>query len=177
MPKAPLIPSSAEGLTRRNIDTILRSEEIAKNNRQQSDLVAEAITKFCGSVVFVWVHLIWFAAWSLLNITLPAEWRWDPVPFPFLTLFVSLEAIFLSTFILISENREGAIASRRAHLDLQINLLAEQENTKMLELLERIAAKVGVAPDTDPEVQALLEDTRPEKVLQQIDQRLDEADK
>ena len=68
----------------------------------------------------------------------------DPFPYTFLTLVVSLEAIFLSIFILISQNQETQLTERRKHLDLQINLLAEQENTKMLQLLIAISEKVGV---------------------------------
>lgn len=162
-------PATSEQVTERNIEAILRSEKQAKARETLGDVIAHGITRFCGSMTFVWVHLVWFGVWSVLNLTLPPGWRWDPLPFPFLTLIVSLEAIFLSTFILITENREGAIAARRAQLDLQINLLAEQENTKMLLLLERIASRLGVEPGSDAEMRALEENTHPEKVLEQID--------
>src|SRR5215203_3112664 len=90
-------------------------------------------------------------------------------PFPFLTLVVSLEAVFLSTFILVSGNRRARMDERRNHLDLQIDLLTEQENTKMLTLLKQIAEKHGIDPDQDPSVAVLEQATRPEKLIEQID--------
>jgi uncharacterized membrane protein len=99
----------------------------------------------------------------------------DPYPFSFLTLVVSLEAIFLSTFIMISENRQGRLEERRSHLDLQINLLAEQENTKMLQLLTSIARKLEVEDGGDPSVTVLEQATRPDALLKQIDQVAEEA--
>jgi uncharacterized membrane protein len=83
---------------------------------------------------------------------------------------VSLEAIFLSTFILISQNYDMRVAERRNQLDLQINLLAEQENTKTLQMLERIAKKVGAHVSDDPQVRALEEATRPDTLVQQIEE-------
>ena len=87
-----------------------------------------------------------------------------------MTLVVSLEAIFLSAFILISQNYELRISDRRNQLDLQINLLTEQENTKMLQLLERIAEKVGVDVSADAELRFLKQVTHPEKLIAQIEQ-------
>ena len=85
-------------------------------------------------------------------------------------MVVSLEAIFLSAFILISQNDETRLTERRSHLDLQINLLAEQENTKMLKMLDAIAAKVGANVGGDPELDVLQEATRPDRLLEQIEQ-------
>jgi uncharacterized membrane protein len=165
-------PRSVEELTRRNVETILRLEEATKAKRNRFDQVADTITRICGSMSFVVFHVLWYAAWIIANVSLPASRRWDPFPFSFLTLTVSLEAIFLSVFILISQNRQSALDERRAQLDLQVNLLSEQENTKMLELLEKIAGKVGVDLSGDPDVQVLEEATRPQKLLQQIDQTM-----
>ena len=93
-------------------------------------------------MTFVGVHVVLFGGWILLN-TFPGLPHFDPFPFTFLTLVVSLEAIFLSTFILISQNLETRISERRSHLDLQLNMLSEQENTKMITILLAIAEKVG----------------------------------
>jgi uncharacterized membrane protein len=172
-PVASATPTTADEVTERNIERILKAEQ-KKADPKSGDALAGAITRFCGSMTFVWVHVIWFGGWALLNLLLPVPWRWDPMPFPFLTLVVSLEAIFLSTFILITENREAARAARRAELDLQINLLAEQEDTRILQLLEKIAQRLGVEASADPETRALEEKTRPEKVLEQIDRHLRE---
>jgi len=77
---------------------------------------------------FVYIHLIWFGTWIAWNVPwVPTAWQFDPYPFTFFTFVVPLEAIFLSTFILIRENHEELLARRRNHLDLQINLLSEQE--------------------------------------------------
>jgi uncharacterized membrane protein len=112
--------------------------------------MADLIAKFCGSFTFVWVHVIWFGGWVLINV-LPNFRHFDPFPFTFLTLVVSLEAIFLSAFILISQNQKTRLSERRNQLDLQINLLTEQENTKMLKLLERMAQKIGVTTRGRPQ--------------------------
>jgi len=161
---------SAEELTRRNVELIRQLEEAAKQDRSPSDLVAEAVANFCGSMTFVWVHVVWFSAWIIINVV-PGIPHIDPFPFTFLTLVVSLEAIFLSTFILISQNHDTKITERRNHLDLQINLLSEQENTKMIAILQSIAEKVGAEIANDPHLQALSEDTVPEKLVQQIESR------
>jgi len=165
-------PHTVEELTRRNVETILELEEAAKASRSTTDRVASAIAGFCGSMKFVWLHVIWFAFWIGLNV-IPGFSRFDPFPFTFLTLCVSLEAIFLSTFILISQNHETRLSDRRNHLDLQVNLLAEQENTKMLTMLKRIAEKLGVE-DGDPATQVLQQATRPQKLVEQIEERFDQ---
>jgi uncharacterized membrane protein len=165
--------ASVDDLTRRNVELIRRIEESAKEDRTRSDLVAEAIADFCGSMIFVWVHVVWFAGWVLINM-LPGIKHIDPFPFTFLTLVVSLEAIFLSTFILISQNHDTKISERRNHLNLQIDLLSEQENTKMIAMLQAIAARVGADVPQDPHLQALSEETEPERLVRQIEQHEDQ---
>ena len=159
---------SADDLTRRNVELISKLEDAAKEERTRSDVVAEVIAKFCGSMTFVWVHIAWFGGWVLLNV-IPGIKHIDPFPFTFLTLVVSLEAIFLSTFILISQNHDMKISERRNHLDLQINLLSEQENTKMIAMLQAIAVKVDADLDQVPQLQAVSEEIEPEKLVQQIE--------
>jgi len=159
--------SGADQLTHRNVEAIRRLEKAAKEERTGSDLVAEGIARFCGSMVFVWVHVVWFGIWILINL-IPGIKHIDPFPFTFLTLVVSLEAIFLSTFILISQNQDTKISEQRNHLDLQINLLSEQENTRMIGMLQAIADKVGADVSKDPDLQALSEETEPEKLVRQI---------
>jgi uncharacterized membrane protein len=165
-------PSSAEQLTEQNVETITRLEKEAREQRTPTDRLAEKIARFCGSMTFVWVHVVWFGGWILFNI-IPGTRHVDPFPFTFLTLIVSLEAIFLSTFILISQNQDSRISERRSHLDLQLNLLSEQENTKMIVMLHAIAAKVGADLDQDPHLEALGEETEPERLIEQIEARED----
>lgn len=158
---------SVEELTRRNVETVSKLEEAARGQRTPTDRLAEVIADFCGSMIFVWVHVIWFGGWIIFNL-LPGMKHVDPFPFTFLTLVVSLEAIFLSTFILISQNHDSRVSDKRNLLDLQINLLSEQENTQMLRILQQIADKVGVAHD--PHTQVLGQATKAERLAQQIEE-------
>jgi len=164
-------PRTVEDVTARNVQTILHLEQIAQAHRSHADHLADVIARFCGSMTFVWVHVVWFSGWIILN-AIPGFKHIDPYPFTFLTLMVSLEAIFLSTFILISQNMETRLSERRNHLDLQINLLAEQENTKIIRMLELISQKVGVQTDQDPDLKALDQSTRPETLVEQIEQAM-----
>lgn len=161
-------PRTVADVTRQNVQAMRQLEDLAKTNRSVADRIAEFVARFCGSIVFVWIHALIFAAWILWN-AVPLFPHFDPYPFTFLTLCVSLEAIFLSSFILIAQNYEMRVSERRNQLDLQINLLAEQENTKMLQMLESIARHVG-APVQDREVRALEEATRPETLARQIEE-------
>jgi uncharacterized membrane protein len=157
-------------LTEQNIEKVAKLEQAARAQRTSADRISEYIANFCGSMTFVWVHVIWFGGWMLLNL-IPGLRHVDPFPFTFLTLIVSLEAIFLSTFILISQNLETRISERRSHLDLQLNMLSEQENTKMIAILLAIAEKVGADLSHDPQLEALGEETMPERLVEQIEAR------
>ena len=159
---------TVDELTERNVETIIQLEEAAKANRNAADRVADFVARFCGSANFVWAHLIWFAVWIAVNVA-GGPAAFDPYPFQFLTFVVSLEAIFLSTFVLMSQNHQTLLSERRNHLDLQINLLTEQENTKMLKILQQIAERVGAPLKDDPSLQVLEQATRPEKLVNQIE--------
>ncbi|MGI9107679.1 MAG: DUF1003 domain-containing protein [Pyrinomonadaceae bacterium] len=142
--------------------------------RKPQERISDLITRFSGSMVFVYLHAVWFGLWILLNlnlIKLPYLTEFDPFPFGLLTMVVSLEAIFLSTFVLISQNRMAGISEKRSELDLQVNMLAEQKAAKTLELLEHIAQQLSAVSDhfnyqTDPEIQALKVSPEPHEVLQ-----------
>lgn len=152
--------------TKNNVRKVADIEAAQKSGRTFGEKVAALVAAYCGSMAFVYVHVVWFTMWILINSVF-TPLVFDPFPYTFLTLCVSLEAIFLSTFILISQNNETKLTERRNHLDLQINILAEQENTKMLELLQRIAKEVGVEAD-DPKTAALLKPMEPDKLVEQI---------
>jgi uncharacterized membrane protein len=160
---------AAEALIHRNIQRMKRLEEWSKREQSFADRAAQAVAEFCGRMTFVWIHAALFAAWLGWN-TLPRLPHFDPYPFTFLTLCVSLEAIFLSAFILISQNFEMRLTERRAQLDLQINLLAEQETTKILCMVHAMALKMGAIDEDDPEVAALAEAVRPETIGEDIEQ-------
>ena len=159
--------SPLEQITAQNVRAVLQIDRAATATKSRSDRLADHVTAFCGSMRFVWTHVAWFAVWIGWNL-IPRRPTFDPFPFQLLTLVVSLEAIFLSAFILVSENRQAHIAERRNKLDLQVNLLAEQENTKMLKLLADIAKRVGV-PCDESEIEALASSTSPEQLAAQID--------
>jgi uncharacterized membrane protein len=161
-------PRSVEELTAQNVAAIHRLEAAAMAHRSRVDLAADRIARFAGSATFVIVHVAWFALWIALNLV-PDLRHFDPFPFTFLTLVVSLEAIFLSAFILISQNRAAVLSERRNQLDLQINLLTEQENTRVLKVLGAIARKLDVAINEDPSAEVLEQATRPEKLAEQIE--------
>ena len=159
--------NSVDELTGRNLRKILEREQSTKSDHSQGERLAAHIAAFCGSMPFIWLHVAFFCAWIVLNTSLGIVPAMDPFPFFFLSFVVSLEAIFLSAFILISQNHETLLTERRNQLDLQINMLAEQENTKMLEILQLIAKKVGIS-DHDAAAEALLETLEPAKLVEEI---------
>ena len=158
----------------RNIRAIVSLEQAALHRRSLTDRISDAITRFSGSVAFVVLHLVWFIAWIIENMGLiPGVTPFDPFPFNFLTLIVSLEAIFLSTFVLMSQNRMTTQADKRAHLDLQINLLAEQEATMMLKMLQRICRHLGLDEEVpDEEVQQLVKRTDVRTLVHELEKEL-----
>jgi len=171
---SPPTPESLAALTQRNIELIAQLEATKAAKRSPADRIADAITRFCGSMAFVYVHVAWFGGWMLWHFLpgVPQAIRFDPYPFQFLTFVVSLEAIFLSTFILISQNRQNQLSELRNHLDLQINMLSEQENSKVLAMLEALLRFHGLV-QPDPEIASLAEATQPDMLIQQIEQSLE----
>lgn len=139
----------------RNIDTMAEVRAAEQERSTLQDRLADGLTWFSGNLWFVYLHVVWFAWWIAQNVGFIGHRRFDPFPFGLLTLIVSLEAIFLSTFVLISQNREAAVADMRADLDLQIDLLAEYEVTQLLLLLRAVGEKVGVDQCSTPELQDL----------------------
>ena len=132
---------------------------------------AGAITRFSGTMKFVYVHVVVYGFWIVANLGLvPGMPKFDP-SFVILAMVASVEAIFLSTFILITQNRMSAAADKRAELDLQISLLAEHEVTKLVALLSAIAGRLGIQSEVDAEVDELKEDVAPEAVLDEIEER------
>ena len=159
---------TVQELLRANVDSIHRLDVKALQPQSLTDRLAARIERFAGSPRFIWIHVVWFAVWIIANTVAPIR-HFDPFPFTFLTLVVSLEAIFLAAFILMSQNVSTSLSERRNQLDLQINLLTEQENTKMLKMLVRIAKHLGIRDCEDPDVRILEETTRPEHLARQID--------
>ncbi len=156
-------------IVERNIEALRQEARQREAARGWSERLANTITGFAGSMAFVFIHLTAFGAWILANLGLLPLPQWDP-SFVMLGMIASVEAIFLSTFILISQNAMSHAAERRAELDLQINLLAEHEITKLVEMVAALSEKLNAPATDDPEVQEAAQDIRPEQVMQQIDQ-------
>ncbi|HYF16637.1 MAG TPA: DUF1003 domain-containing protein [Ramlibacter sp.] len=156
-------------VTRANVQAMRELDDLENAKRGFSDRVADLIARGCGHIAFTLVHMVAFAAWMAWN-TWGASDPPDPYPFTLLTLWVSAEGVFLMSFVLISQNYQARLAERRNQLDLQINLLAEQENSKMLLLLETIARQVGALREEDKEVEVLVQATDPEQLARQIDE-------
>jgi uncharacterized membrane protein len=130
--------------------------------------LAEAITRFTGSLLFVYIHLAIFGFWIVANLDwVPGVPKWDE-SFVVLAMWASVETIFLSTFVLISQNQMQA-ADKRADLDLQISLLAEHEVTKMATQVAAMAERMGVKTEVDEELDEITQDVAPEAVLDEIE--------
>ncbi|WP_315781010.1 DUF1003 domain-containing protein [Bradyrhizobium sp. SZCCHNPS1003] len=165
-------PTPSPGLTRaleRNIEALVdrRKRELTEATTQQK--AAEAITRFTGAMTFVYLHLTVFGFWIVANLHLiPGAPAWNE-SFAEFAMIASVEAIFLSTFVPISQNRMAAEADKRADLDLQISLLAEHELTQVV-LLNQMAQRMGIEPDAKPELRDASKDIAQERVLDKIEE-------
>ena len=120
-------------------------------------------------MMFVYLHLVIFGFWILANLGfVPFVRPWDP-SLVVLAMAASVEAIFLSTFVLISQNRMAALAEQRAELDLQINLLAEHEITRLVQIVSMIADRIRVSFPAEVDLHEIKRDVRPEVVLNEIE--------
>jgi uncharacterized membrane protein len=161
-------PELADALER-NIETILELRRDAERRRSLQDRVADAITNFSGSMAFLYAHVVWFALWVAIN----KGWihgikPFDQYPFNFLTMVVSLEAIFLSTLVMISQNRSAEASDERADLDLQIDMLGEYEITKILQVVTAIGRKLEVEGCDSDELLQLEKTIMPADVLKEM---------
>jgi uncharacterized membrane protein len=155
----------------RNIQAIAALERDALHERTALDRLTDAITSAAGSPLFVAAHLIVFTAWLAFNsLSVDAI---DPYPYSLLTLAVSLEAIILSAFVLMSQNRMTRQADKRAHLDLQVNILAEQELTAILHMVHALCKEAGVSVTArDVQVEHLLQETDIHRIAVKVDEEL-----
>jgi uncharacterized membrane protein len=145
------------------IEEILKLESL---DRTRTERIADSITSFFGSNSFIWLHVIWFSLWIIFDLP---EWGFapfDPFPFTFLTMVVSLEAIFLSAFILMSENRQGRLTDRRARVNLQVDMIAEREITKLMKLVMDIHSQLGIQKPVDDELENMQKPTNIEHLTQ-----------
>jgi uncharacterized membrane protein len=165
-------PSKPAGLTpvlERNIQTLLERRAREEQSRGLQDKIADTVTRFTGTMTFVYIHVALVGTWIFWNSSFSPFPRFDE-SLVMLAMLASVEAIFLSTFILITQNRLTALANKRADLDLQISLLAEHEITRMMDLVTAMAQKMGIEDSHSPDLQHLRKDVAPEKVLDKLEE-------
>jgi uncharacterized membrane protein len=153
----------------RNIEALLARRKEEVHGLRWQERLAARITSFTGSMTFVWLHVIVYGLWIMINLgAIPGIPRFDPT-FVVLAMEASVEAIFLSTFILITQNRMMAQADKRADLNLQISLLAEHEITRLIDLVAEMAKRMELPTAEHPELNELRKDVRPEKILDTLE--------
>ena len=166
----------ASSVVQRNIRAVSELEQHALDQRSLGERIGDGVSRHAGRVWFIVFHFTWFVTWIILNSgLLPGVPRFDPYPYPFLTFAVSLEAIFLSLFILMSQNRAARQADQRAHLDLQINLLAEMESTRILEMLKALCEHHGLDAGLSDDIEQLAQPTEPKALVSELKHRLPES--
>lgn len=166
LPDQPHMASIVE----RNIASLLNQRKQEALNMSNQDKIADVITRFAGSMAFVYIHLCLFGLWIIWNLGWLGLRPFDE-SFVVLAMFASVEAIFLSTFVLISQNRASIQSDKRADLDLQVSLLSEHEITHLITLVKAIAKKMDIEDANHPELEELAQDIRPENVMQTMDKK------
>lgn len=157
-----------EPVIARNINALLETRQRKEAGLNLEERVADAITRFAGSMKFVYLHIVLFVFWIAWNtLPLPIH-KFDP-QLIVLAMWASVESIFLSTFILISQNRQTKDSDRRSDLDLQINLLTEHELSRLIALVVKMADQMGIKAEGDPALSMAQRDIQPEHVLDQIE--------
>ena len=151
----------------------------AKSLRSRSVLtqLSDKLTSICGSTPFLVFHVVFFTAWVLVNTgKIPAIIPFDPYPFGFLTMVVSLEAIFLSIFVLVSQNRSSYIGTIRDEVQLRVNLIAEEDITKILQILAEMRGKMGIK-ENDADLNKMLERIDTNYIERSVTEQLESANK
>jgi uncharacterized membrane protein len=153
---------------------VVRSFEAkANNSRTLSERIADHLTLSLGSMTFLIINTVWFVVWITINIGLiPQLPIFDPFPFGLLTMVVSLEAIFLSIIVLISQNRGSKIDDIRDEIGLQITTIAEEEITKIMELQVMLLNKQGIDVSNDKELQLMLKPTDKARIEVELEKQL-----
>jgi uncharacterized membrane protein len=174
--KANLKNSANAHPTEFNIAAIAKLEQDALSSRSRTERASDAITKFVGSFAFLLLHVFFVGAWTFTNLGLVRGLKpFDPFPFGVLSLVVSSEAVFLTIFVLISQNRMARRAEKRAHLDLQVGMLAEQELTTLLQMQQKICQHLGVSViEEKKEVKDFEKATDVHELARELDQQIPE---
>jgi len=157
------IPELAK-VVERNVNTLLNRKKEENRKRGVEERLVDGVTAFISSMPSVYAHLVIFGSWILWNTGILKLKPCDP-SFVILATFAAVEAIFLTTFVLIGQKRINNQADKWAELDLQVSLLTEHEVTRMLSLVSAMASKMGIEEAHDKEIEELSKDTHPENVL------------
>ena len=144
-------------------------------NRTLTEILASRLTDFASSTIFLVIHIIWFTVWIVWNSGGFGLRPFDPFPFGLLTLVVSLEAIFLSIFLLLGQRRESGIAELREEITLQVTLRVEEEVTKSLQLIAGLYARLGHTIGEDPELQAMMIPLDAASIEAELDKQIKES--
>lgn len=164
---------SVKEVTQQNVEAVTRMEKQSEASRSFGEWMADRFAAIVGSWTFIIIQSVLLVIWCAINAVAWA-YRWDPYPFILLNLALSFQAAFASPIIMMSQNRQGRLAERRNRLDLQINLLAEQENTELLRLVRQLCEKNGI--DLKSEKEAALEQEKcTEELARQIDKATESA--
>jgi uncharacterized membrane protein len=145
------------------------------HDRSKMEIFASRLTEIASSTAFFFFHVFAFSAWILWNLGLFGLPQFDPFPYGLLTMIVSLEAIFLSIFVLMSQSRESAIGELREELTLQVNLRIEEEVTKTLHLVAGLYTRLGHTMGEDPELREMLRPLDPEQIEHDVTEQIEEA--
>jgi uncharacterized membrane protein len=145
--------------------------------RSSIERIADVLTRAAASTPFLVLHVVWFAAWILWNTGAFGIAPFDPFPFGLLTLIVSLEAIFLSIFVLMAQSRESAVAELREEVSLQVVLRMEEEVTKTLQLVAGLYTRLGHQVSDDPELREMLGPLDADRIERDLVEQIKEARK
>ncbi|HYI92295.1 MAG TPA: DUF1003 domain-containing protein [Bryobacteraceae bacterium] len=157
---------------RENIETVVRLEREFLEQRTWAERLGDGIADFVGTMSFIIVHLFALIAWVAINTGKVGVPLFDPYPFVLLTMIVSMEGVLLATFVLMKQNRMSRRADQRNHLNLQIDLLAEKEITKILQLQRALCQRLGIPEGVDDEVRELSEHTAVDKLARELAKKL-----
>jgi uncharacterized membrane protein len=161
--------SGLNSVLERNIEVLVERRRQEEADHTREERIAIVVSSFVGSMAFVYVHLAIVALWVVVNVWgVPGIPRVDP-SLEFLAVGASLEAIFLSTFVLINQNRMAAASVKRADLGVQMSLLTEHELTRLIGLVSEIAKELNVKTRIDHELDELKQDVAPEAVLDKLE--------
>jgi uncharacterized membrane protein len=178
LPLKPGTPVTGERRTRRSVglNTAFRAIKAQhSSNRTRMEVIADRMIAVASSTGFLIFHVVAFLAWIAINSPLPGMPQFDPYPFGMLTTTVSLEAIFLSIFVLMTQSRESRIGELREELTLQVNLRIEEELTKTLHLVAGLYSRLNLQIAEDPELRAMLEPLDPQAIESDLAEQINAA--